>query len=781
MTVIKLVRSNITKDKNAVLANYEQDFDFEKSLILGTTPLEISNNTYFKHNLNTSIKIEINQSSRYNFNYCYIQNEGERKFYYFITNAKWTSQKSAELTLEMDTIATYWGILNTVDTWSNSTELSRYFKDRFDNGRSSSTTLYRKIDKTEEGLNNPVKYKTSQKSIYLSGINANISDVSWYLVYRATSTSGDTIPLECFTIPSRQLTFINSAGGGTQSGAVITASDIPVGYIACFVYDHVGAMTFTGKNSNGGTVKTCTVSTTNSVIVLHNSSNFIIANCPNSGTGLINDMAAISRVETSQAAAAVYGPLETYSPNAFGTGASDFGKWYNLVKNTSPNKIFSSGGSSTTTITIHDIDTLDRSDSRLSKIMKLPYPPFDATFDNQGRWFIPSGWEVNSSISSGRNYLKLLNLNTKFSCDLQTMTFQDVLTVTLPYSFTANPEKIAMNYASMNNESKLKHSNYYEVKYTYDSASLEKRMEDVLSTSSIDKITFNASNSMENSLIWHIEPEDNTYTEIEDYETYLTSSRNLEVPIFTNAYANYVRSGQMSKDRESVARNNAVGGTLAGLQILGGIIAAASGAGSGIGAGLIVSGASTLIGTANSAINAEQNLQAKRDQLSNQSTSIRGNSDVEMISVYNPDNKLQIIGYEPSRAVKESIFNLFRFAGYKSDKQTGNPLMEAGTYDLDHYDGWCLHTRRCFDYLECSPKFAFKFTLNDEILDNIKERFQQGVTIYHYIYNTKNLSDFYNLNGSTDLYAYHNLNYAIDWNKELENWENWICPSDWNN
>ncbi len=778
MTVIKLVRSNITKDKNAILANYDSDFEFDKALVVGSTPFEIKNNTYFKHNLNTSIKIEIDQSRRNAFNYCYIQNEGERKYYYFITDAKWTSQKSAELTLEMDTIATYWIFLNGYQTWSDSTELSRYFKDRF-KYKSSGNTLYRIIDKSEEGLNNPVKYKTSQRSIYLNGINPNTSNVSWYLVYRATSTSGDTIPLECFTIPSRQLTFINSSGGGTSSGAVITASDIPVGYIACFVYDHVGAMTFTGKDSSGKTVKTCTVSTTNSVIVLHNSSNFIIANCPNSGTGLINDMAAISKVETSQAAAAVYGPLETYSPNAFGTGASDFGKWYNLVKNTSPNKIFSSGSTPATTITIHDIDTLDRSDSRLSKIMKLPYPPFNAVFDNQGRWIIPSGWEINSSISSGRNYLKLLNLNTKFSCELSSVNLEDQLKITLPDNIRS--EQLAMYYASMNNESKLKHSNYYEVKYTYDSASLQKRLEDVSTSSPIDKLTFNASNSMENSLIWHIEPEDNTYTEIEDYETYLTSSRNLEVPIFTNAYANYVRSGQMSKDTESVVRNNAVGGTLAGLQILGGIIAAASGAGSGIGAGLIISGSSTLIGTANSAINAEQNLQAKRDQLSSQSTSIRGNSDVEMISVYNPDNKLQIINYEPSKEVKESIYNLFRFAGYKSDKKTGNPITTAGTFEDTHSYGWCLHTRRCYDYLECTPIFNHDdFTLNNEVLNNIKERFQQGLTIYHCIENTKDIINSYYTNESWDLYSYRNLDYAIDWNKELENWETWICPSNWN-
>lgn len=787
MTVIKLVNSNITKDKNAILANYTEDFDFDKSIRVGYNPVEITNNTYFKHNLNTSIKIEIDQSARNIFNYCYIQNENENKFYYFITDAKWTSQKSAELVLEMDTIATYWGNLNQVNTWSESTELIRHFKDRFNRHKSSGNTLYRKIDKISEGLDQPKEYLQSVTDLPQRSALSRDSDLSWYLLYKSNNSESATAPLSCWAIPSKTLNFKTSTTPEEPTvleNVTLTASDFATDEFRVFiVQDQVAAQDpwCNANVSHPSSSYNWHINTSTCVVVYKmNSTQLSVCKGTISGGAITFPtdgstygwLAYLSSVELHN----VVGYRKfTHTPWTTGTtsGSRKAGSGVESVQIVQGYEFKAFGTPPSQNVTIDGIDTLDRSDSTLVRLVKLPYAPFNVAVEGD-RYIIPNGWRT--SVLNTRTYLFLDNLNLTLSNYLNAFSYQNNFRQNIPA--TLKSEQLAMFLATRSTETKLLHSDYTIVKWVYDSASKQRRYEDLNPDDPIESITFVASNGFTNNLIWKIEPS-TTYDSIEDYESILTSTRNLESPIYNNAYANYVRSGQAQRDEESLTRNTAISTTLAALQIIGGIAAAATGAGAGIGAGLIFSGASTAIATVNNTINAEQNLQSKKEQLLSQSTSIKGNNDIELVSVYNPNNKLQLIIYTPSEQVRNSIYNLFRFYGYKASTRYGNPILIAGRFeDLEDY-GWCLHSRRCYDYLECIPKFNKRFALNDEVLNNIKERFQQGLTIYHYLENTNNIKQFYEVNELGDLYAYHDLNYAIDWNKELENWEEWIMPSRW--
>ena len=91
-----------------------------------------------------------------------------------------------------------------------------------------------------------------------------------------------------------------------------------------------------------------------------------------------------------------------------------------------------------------------------------------------------------------------------------------------------------------------------------------------------------------------------------------------------------------------------------------------------------------------------------------------------------------------SNKVLDGIYNLFRLTGYGCDE-----------YEIPVTD-----TRIWYNYIQCSPEIdESQWLYGKDILDDIKSRYQIGVT------------------------RYHAIDGEYDWNQEKENFETWLVSN----
>ena len=131
--------------------------------------------------------------------------------------------------------------------------------------------------------------------------------------------------------------------------------------------------------------------------------------------------------------------------------------------------------------------------------------------------------------------------------------------------------------------------------------------------------------------------------------------------------------------------------------------------------GSLVSMAMSIKGAVVSTIQGEEAIRQKLLQAENQTASVKGSDDVDLMSEY-CDNRLQYMIYEPTDVMKNMLNDLFYYAGYKSGRM-GMP---------NH------NTRLNFDYLECDAVLEdITANISQEILTELVNCFKNGVTYIH--------------------------------------------------
>ena len=134
-------------------------------------------------------------------------------------------------------------------------------------------------------------------------------------------------------------------------------------------------------------------------------------------------------------------------------------------------------------------------------------------------------------------------------------------------------------------------------------------------------------------------------------------------------------------------------------------------------AGAAVGLVSHAISSAISLSNAERGLQQKIATAKAQSVNIAGSDDVDLMVSY-ADNRLKVMRYEASDAVKNALFNLFYYFGYACE-ETGAPTH---------------NNRYLFDYLQADARFVHgsnNVTYSPVFVDAVREKIAQGVTFIH--------------------------------------------------
>lgn len=689
---IVLYKTNITPERNCKV-------DDIGSYLITCEQEIISDFQYKVIRLDDTIKLNMSQTNTPNFpyNYLAVKRDSETKiYYYFILNSNWKSENTVELQISLDTINTFWNELS----WTAKTNITRQHKDRFAQKTipaSGNVTLFREIDKFDEGIS-PIKYRFTKDKITTD------FDFDFYLIYRTNPDAEQT--LECLCCASDRLQL--GANAPTTNG--IQYTDIPVGKSIIILGEENSSFTIEGqligaKSGYPG------------VYIQRNASNMSLYAILKEGvTGAIikenvTNVTLDSYVKYNLMS-------KQYAKNFLYLADAKYAVRHDTVASYTINSTY-----------VSDFSVIDRTDTKLVKIIKMPYAPFELKKNASGQLVAIDGFYEQDHM------LHLYNLDQEF---LTTVDFQAVneLAVTLPVTqINANTEHMPKL------ESKLLNSNYYTLKYIYDSFEKEFLLEHsypIVGASGAPSVTilFKQSNNISSNSLFDIQLQG--YDEPTTYGEYLNVNRQNEVALFTNDYLNYIRSGFNYDKKVKVAQNTAnwIG---AGVSLVGAAASFATSyvsgpAGIAAGVALTTSAVATLTSAITTTVNNEISMAQKLAELKRQSSSVSNTEDINLLSYYN-GNRLLVERDMISDEVQRSIYALFRLTGYA-----------CNDYGIPNFN-----TRLHYNFVQCRAAFdESNWKYGQDFLNDIRSRFETGITVYHQVDGT------------------------YDWLQEKENFETWM-------
>ena len=689
---IVLYKTNITPERNCKVD------DLESYLIMCEQEI-ISDFQYKVIRLDDTIKLDMSQTNTPNFpyNYLAVKRDSETKiYYYFILNSNWKSENTVELQISLDTINTFWNELS----WTAKTNITRQHKDRFAQKTipaSGNVTLFREIDKFDEGIS-PIKYRFTKDKITTD------FDLDFYLIYRTNPDAEQT--LECLCCASDRLQL--GANAPTTNG--IQYTDIPVGQSIIILGEENSAFTIEGQliGAKSGFP---------GVYIQRNASNMsLYAILKENVTGAIikenvTNVTLDSYVKYNLMS-------KQYAKNFLFLADAKYAVKHDTVASYTINSTY-----------VSDFSAIDRTDTKLVKIIKMPYAPFELRKNSSNQLVAIDGFYEQDHI------LHLYNLDQEF---LTTVDFKPIneLAVTLPVTqINANTDHMPKL------ESKLFNSNYYTLKYIYDSFEKEFLLEHsypIVGASGAPSVTilFKQSNNISSNSLFDIQLQG--YDEPTTYGEYLNVNRQNEVALFTNDYLNYIRSG-FNYDKKVKQTQNVANWIGAGVSLVGAAASFATSyvsgpAGIAAGVALTTSAVATLTSAITTTVNNEISMAQKLAELKRQSSSVSNTEDINLLSYYN-GNRLLVERDMISDEVQKSIYALFRLTGYA-----------CNDYGIPNFN-----TRLHYNFVQCRAAFdESNWRYGQDFLNDIRSRFETGITVYHRVDGT------------------------YDWLQEKENFETWM-------
>lgn len=641
---------------------------------------EYDNFQYQKIELDMFIKVPIGQDKQVDiggFNYCSITQD-TKTYYFFILNANWISETVLQLEISMDTI-------NSIShTFSNKTQIIRQHKARFLGSDrltlESNNTLHQVVDKIDEGVTPALMIKdtTNSTTITETGTKQN---QNWYLVYRTMPTDDETgsTPLDVYLLPKNNN--VPYADGYTST-VTWYPSDLQQGVFyyfpdesICYKYKDFETIAKYQFDINNGIVQVITVAPIDET----------------------------SSVTFTQEKYYYIGPNNQRFSDLFTTTR------YTIKAGTEGIAY------------LNNIDTIDRSLSSIVSIIELPYLPNNISWNNNVINLTGTGWEIKE------NKIHLINYTSEFERNIATISIPMNVGLTLEDTYKVNKNKLF--------ESKLKHSSLYQFKLCYDdnvTGIAYERIERTGNTPPSISVSFKPTNSVTSELMFHWTFNNGTYKEVQDYETYLSSTRNNQLGLYTSQWLDYIRTG-LSWDRLAQKQQNTKNAIITGVQVAGGIIMTVAGGpvGKATGIGMIISSVSTTTNAIAQTIQSEQQIQQKLAEYSNQASSINNANAVDLFNYYS-GNKLRKTIYTMSEQMQNQMFDLFYYNGYAVNNK-GIPS---------------TNDRMWFNYVQCEP--VFESVADSDFVNDLKERYKIGVTVYH------------------------NVDGEYDWEQQYENWENFL-------
>lgn len=724
-------------------------------------PQAINSSQLIKHNLETTFKLIASEDLFTNpldfeeyvncnylsatINYPDPVRPGRTKYekivYYFVVGKKWISQDCVELQLKMDVVNTFADDI----VFSPKTTILRQHKNRWRKGAKVGDIQYYEpiVDPYTEGINTPL-YKKSEETLYFKGNNLDVDEANWYLIYKSLTTDQDS-PIQILACSDIQYT----TGYGTLG---FNGSKDPRSWLGnnrtAVIY---GADTGTGSHNNIGASVSFTDKTGSHTLNIVYSDDVILIGVHYVILGKkVSNGVRVSQIYSS-------GTFKRFKEIIFR-------KIYAVRKATGALPYFNVGDTITdinfaniSTITNMPLDTafptsqsdvvigtindIDRTDPKLLKIIKLPYPPFaleddpdDVVWD---KILLPTGWGVQEAESGYPNLFLYENGTAVEPFKLTFLPVKDNLSwATNPYGKIQRREiaNFGSNYGRNNiYEPKLLHSDYYQPKFVYDSfyyiVKYELLDSSVLYFPSLLNIEFSITTTMNSRFMFRFFDGNEANIEnyfrtsevgdVEDYSDVLYVVRNNELPIFNSAYLNYIKTGYNYdvKTKNRQLTSSIISGVLT---TAGAVVSAVAGAGTGgIGfAGAVALGTSAFTqfarATANT-IQAEQNIAQKLKTAEMQGLSIAGSDDVDLMSEYTKNNKLKLVEYKVSIKMEQILYDLFYYYGYVANIQ--------GIPDTS--------SRMWFNFIQAEILLDQVPNLPQTYVDELTNKYREGITYLH--------------------------------------------------
>lgn len=682
---------------------------------------------YFKHSLNKTLKINIDQETLNFFNdennidYLSVKNPDDTyPVYYFVNGKKWIAEKTIELELTLDTIQTF--TYNNYEL-SEKTSVIRQHENRF--LLTTEEYMRRKIDRVNEGLPEPVLYKQGKSNVLSEegDYSEEPETIKMYLIYAFIGAAADmkeSSPVSCLacfdeekTVYTKEFQFDLS---GLQDGysILITPQSIlssPIDEVRGRIY-----LRETGQNDlpiyveNGRLYTVRIYKTGNDTFaqplvvdldsgIMGTSGNYYQVTSPR----------FVSNSIYSQFCQYVQSTTVYFSTHNYNQAVEDLTIQVGTLSNV-PHVVKSIFG--------RPQNEFGRDDPRIQKIIELPYPVISK--DANGK-YTTMGTDF---VYNGLNEF-LIIYNVAHYSFKKRLHHEDVL-FNNKSGFNRRPT--AIDEANIENESKLFNSQFFYKKFVYDVASKPFRLENYCyndqspteevytdfmpTTTGNSKIAFKFVGASE-------------VGSLEDYEDTLVASRNNQTTVFSNAYFNYMKLGY-NYDKEQRTRQTVTSGVVSGLQLIGAIAAfaaspATGGTSAAAGVALATSAVASAVSTTANYINSEAAQEQKMRELQNQAGNMGAADDLDLINAIS-GNKANIITYGVSNNVREALYTLFRYYGYKSNKR-GDPT--------DFSDQGMNNERYWYNFVQCEPVYKSVENLSDEILNDITQRYKEGVTFFH--------------------------------------------------
>jgi len=702
--------------------------------------IQINDFQYIKNSLNLNIKVDLSQTSlgvgAENLNYLSIKNSDEsRKYYYFITNKVWRGESTIELQLSMDTLNTFrWGEDYLVD---KKTLVMREHKDRvklMEGSTLASPSFERIVHLMSEGINSPL-YKMREEEI------VDKKNTSWSLMYQNRDAISPTDynqvnPVDCYLMTNDKQNVVYA-----QTNKVINPSDLP----DSGSYPSTSAWFFNPnvqeniefKDSNGVIHRMGYPYPRNHwvnfyAIVLQKESASTIALARVKYTRDINGNLNYEIVESA------FGLTYVEILNSPST------IYYRLCMNRLPettSEIYSTSetdfinesldwSSHQTTSTL-DTSSIDRTDSKIIKIINLPYCPTSYELETiSGEEYITFApvWTIETA-----NKRLKLNENQPFMNEIITpsrINPFDVMVIdwTSDPDEKPNPTRLRKDYM----ESKIYHSDFYAPKFVYDSFNLTFRCENLdfeqyWNTRNIEQedglgfeVDFVMTRNIVSKFLFLFPRYITKYSNM-DYENVVCVSRNNEEVLYTSQYINYLRTGYnydlKSKERAEIQMGLGLGAsTIASLL---GIVGGVASQNYGVAVLGAISLATQSISYAKSVADMESNISRKLEETQRQAISVKNADDLDLLTAYS-NNRAKMCFYEISPTMKQALLDMFYYCGYTTQEQKSPDVS----------------TRYWFNFLQCKLIVNVQSNISQLIIDDIKTKFEEGCTFFHNHNNT---------------------------------------------
>lgn len=507
---------------------------------------EWNNLNYLKLGMNITIKLPLDQVHQIEntCNYAVIEQDNST-YYYFVVDAKWIAKRTIQLVLTLDTVQTFFTKLK----WSDKTQIMRETQNRL--VKLNSNYYLRKIDKYNEGFN-PAKVEKVNQTQIKSAIGEK-----WYLVYMsnpATTQDNTSNPMFIGLLSNLSLKIAN-AGTGT------TDVEIPIddNYIYFITTSGLG---------EGGSLR---IGTPGQGDVIRSELNKTSGNATSRAFAIYRTAGGIFKIRRMYYTGDTYpysfssGDWTTYSVPGDSTKAVIHNcRVIRKVPNTDYNRGITSldkidalpavevNAGTYPELRTTAYENFDNSNSRLSKIIELPYAPVTVTKNADSTYNFYA-----CTFNYGYNIMQV-NISSLSAFIKEDKRIQDLLYVTI-----SNPT--ATDKPNIDLESKLYSSEFYDYAYYYDTDKQPIRLEDI-STNMLNcsiNISYNTTSTMNSDKQFYFNVVNGTYNEMQPYEMYLNCARSTEKMILNDSYAEYIKNGYNydlwnQKQQEKIAKTNEI-------------------------------------------------------------------------------------------------------------------------------------------------------------------------------------------------------------------------------